>query len=87
MLERVLVEQTLEFFLILDDLPDDEIDPDIAVKLAEGIAGDLQQLDRASRERLVAIALEVAGDWDRDEWIASGDRLRGVLESLDLLRD
>ena len=88
-LELLLVEQTLVFLMLLNDLPDDEIDPDIAVKVAEGIVSDLHELDEPSRERFVGIARELAATWDRDEWHAptGGDRLRIVVQSLELLRD
>ena len=70
--------------MILEDLPDEEIDPDTAVRLLEGIASTVQDLDAESRARFVAIGHHVADAWDRDEWHQHGDRVRVVMANLGL---
>jgi hypothetical protein len=82
-LERALIESLLAFVLILEDLPDDEIDPDTAVRLLEGIASTVQEMDAESRVRFAAIGHDVADAWDGDEW-HHPDRLRMALASLGL---
>ena len=70
--------------MIIEDLPDDEIDPDTAVRLLEDIASTVQELDDVSRARFVAIGHQVADAWDRDEWHQPGDRVRVAMANMGL---
>jgi hypothetical protein len=83
-LERVLAELAIELLLALDDLPEDQIELDTAVKLQESIAGDIQRLDAEGQARFVAIVGDVARDWDNDDWAPSGERARQALKGLGL---
>jgi hypothetical protein len=83
-LERALVANTLEMLLILEDLPEDEIALRTATNLMEGIASVVQELDDASRARFVAIALELAVEWDAKPWSSTGQRLRESLADFGL---
>lgn len=85
-LERALAELAVELVLIFEDLPEDQIELDTAVKLQESIAAAIQELDAEAQARFVAIVTDFAREWDDDEWAVSGDRARGVLEGLGVVR-
>jgi hypothetical protein len=78
-LERALAQLIVELVLILEDLPEDQIELDTSVKLQEDIAATIQELDPEGQTRFVTIVNDLAREWDDDEWAGSGERAREVL--------
>ena len=75
-LERALAQLVVELVLILEDLPEDQIELDTAVKLQEDIAATVQELDSEGQTQFVTIVNDFAREWDDDEWAVSGERAK-----------
>ncbi|WP_294246687.1 hypothetical protein [uncultured Sphingomonas sp.] len=89
-----------DYVVFLDLTDDDELDPDIAVKMMESLAGQLEELDRGFLRQLVDAFAVIAADYSdeaqqvvRDipysfyleEVLAADDPVR--LAELDAIRD
>ena len=52
-----------DYVVFLDLTDDDNLDPDIAVKMMEGLAGQLEELDRGFLRQLVDAFAVIAADY------------------------
>ena len=62
-LERALVKHLAESLFIYEDLPEDQLELEIAVKLGEAAVAVIRDLDAPSRERFRDLADELAEHW------------------------
>lgn len=83
-LERALVGELLTVLDWIESLPDDEIDPDTAVKIQEDIAAVVQGLGDDERARFVAVASSLADEADASR-PGAGDAFRQALDAMGLL--
>ncbi|MEV7860783.1 hypothetical protein AB0O86_18605 [Streptomyces hirsutus] len=56
----VLAGLVVDVLWFLDSCGDDEVDPDSAVKMMEGVGGELLRLPLAQRERLLQVLTDLA---------------------------
>ena len=86
-MEEALVKVTLGLLIALEAWPDDEIDPDTAVKLMEDIAATVYGLDPVDQARFVSIGQRWAAATDKDRANSAvpayGDAIRQALAGFD----
>jgi hypothetical protein len=83
-LERALVGELLTVLNWIETLPDDEIDPDTAVKIEEDITAVAQGLGEDDRAKFVSIAGILADEADATR-PGAGDSFREALDAMGLL--
>ena len=83
-LERVMVGELLTVLMWIESQPDDEIDPDTAVKIEEDIAAVAQSLgdDDRAKFRLIAMSLADEANASRSR---AGEGFREALDAMGLL--
>ena len=81
--ERALVGELLMVLNWIEALPDEEIDPDTAVKIEEDIAAVVHGLGDDARARFVAIASSLADEADASR-PGAGDGFREALDAMGL---
>jgi hypothetical protein len=79
-LERALVDHLLELSWVLDDMPEDQIELETAVKLLEDIAALVGRLESADRARFASIARQLAVDAEP----ARAKKIRDAMDSMGL---
>jgi hypothetical protein len=80
-LERTLTKQVINTLMFLEDTPDDEIDPDVAVRQMEDIAFLVRGLDGPDRAIFVG-AVQALADAADEPW-----RQRSLTILAELIRD
>jgi hypothetical protein len=83
-LERALVGELLTVLNWIEALPDEDIDPDTAVKIGEDVTAVVRGLGDGDRARFVAIAMSLANEADALR-PGTGDRFRSELDAMGLL--
>jgi hypothetical protein len=83
-LERAMVAELLTILKWIEALPDDEIDPDTAVKIEEDIGAVVQGLGEEDRARFVSIATLLADEASVSR-PGAGDGFRDALDAMGLL--
>jgi hypothetical protein len=86
-LERILARHVIELLLILEDLPEDQIDADTAVQLLEDVGAMTDQLSPLDQGIFLSIARDLADEVEATSGPRRADRMRKAIAALAISSD
>ena len=81
-----MVGELLTILSWIEVLPEDELDPDTAVKMTEDVTGVVGALDESDRAKFIAIARQLADEADARQ-PGDGDAIRQQLAWIGLVEE